>query len=66
MTMGIVNAGQLGVYSDIPKDLLERVEDVLLNRKPREVATRALPSGWWNLPKASRDKRKRHGRSRLA
>jgi 5-methyltetrahydrofolate--homocysteine methyltransferase len=32
MTMGIVNAGQLGVYSDIPKDLLERVEDVLLNR----------------------------------
>jgi 5-methyltetrahydrofolate--homocysteine methyltransferase len=36
MTMGIVNAGQLGVYSDIPKDLLERVEDVLLNRSPQE------------------------------
>jgi 5-methyltetrahydrofolate--homocysteine methyltransferase len=36
MTMGIVNAGQLGVYSDIPKDLLERVEDVLLNRSPTE------------------------------
>ncbi|MDQ3186679.1 MAG: methionine synthase [Pseudomonadota bacterium] len=35
MTMGIVNAGQLGVYSDIPKDLLERVEDVLLNRPPQ-------------------------------
>ncbi len=34
MSMGIVNAGQLGVYSDIPKDLLERVEDVLLNRRP--------------------------------
>jgi 5-methyltetrahydrofolate--homocysteine methyltransferase len=33
MTMGIVNAGQLGVYDDIPKDLLERVEDVLFNRK---------------------------------
>jgi 5-methyltetrahydrofolate--homocysteine methyltransferase len=33
MTMGIVNAGQLGVYSDIPSDLLERVEDVLLNRR---------------------------------
>ncbi|MBA0922616.1 MAG: methionine synthase [Nitrosospira sp.] len=32
MTMGIVNAGQLGVYSDIPQDLLRRVEDVLLNR----------------------------------
>ncbi|MFN5191175.1 MAG: methionine synthase [Burkholderiales bacterium] len=33
MTMGIVNAGQLGVYDDIPKDLLRRVEDVLFNRK---------------------------------
>ncbi|MBA0916836.1 MAG: methionine synthase, partial [Nitrosospira sp.] len=33
MTMGIVNAGQLGVYSDISPDLLERVEDVLLNRR---------------------------------
>ena len=30
MDMGIVNAGQLTVYEDIPKDLLERVEDVLL------------------------------------
>ena len=33
MTMGIVNAGQLGVYSDIPNDLLEYVEDVLFNRR---------------------------------
>ncbi|MGH8402744.1 MAG: dihydropteroate synthase, partial [Gammaproteobacteria bacterium] len=32
--MGIVNAGQLAVYEDIPKDLLEHVEDVLLNRRP--------------------------------
>ena len=32
--MGIVNAGQLVVYEDIPKDLLERVEDVLFNRRP--------------------------------
>src|SRR5438034_10600373 len=32
--MGIVNAGQLAVYEEIPKDLLERVEDVLLNRRP--------------------------------
>ena len=31
--MGIVNAGQLVVYDEIPKDLLERVEDVLLNRR---------------------------------
>ena len=34
LDMGIVNAGQLQVYEDIPKDLLERVEDVLLNRRP--------------------------------
>jgi len=34
MDMGIVNAGQLAVYADIPKDLLEQVEDVLLNRRP--------------------------------
>jgi 5-methyltetrahydrofolate--homocysteine methyltransferase len=32
--LGIVNAGQLQVYEEIPKDLLERVEDVLLNRRP--------------------------------
>ncbi len=34
MTMGIVNAGQLGVYEEIPKDLLEHVEDILFNRRP--------------------------------
>lgn len=34
MDMGIVNAGQIDVYDEIPKDLLERVEDVLLNRRP--------------------------------
>ncbi|HET7401427.1 MAG TPA: methionine synthase [Usitatibacter sp.] len=34
MTMGIVNAGQLGVYGEIPKELLERVEDVIFNRRP--------------------------------
>jgi 5-methyltetrahydrofolate--homocysteine methyltransferase len=34
MTMGIVNAGQLGVYDDIPPELRERVEDVVLNRRP--------------------------------
>ncbi len=33
MDMGIVNAGQLAVYEEIPKDLLELVEDVILNRK---------------------------------
>jgi 5-methyltetrahydrofolate--homocysteine methyltransferase len=34
MDMGIVNAGQLAVYEDIPKELLEHVEDVLFNRRP--------------------------------
>jgi 5-methyltetrahydrofolate--homocysteine methyltransferase len=34
LDMGIVNAGQLAVYEDIPQDLLELVEDVLLNRRP--------------------------------
>ena len=34
MDMGIVNPGMLEVYEEIPKDLLERVEDVLLNRRP--------------------------------
>ncbi|MEW5977790.1 MAG: methionine synthase [Acidobacteriota bacterium] len=42
LDMGIVNAGQLGVYEEIPKDLLELVEDVLLNR--RADATERLVS----------------------
>ncbi|MEQ9465773.1 MAG: methionine synthase [Ekhidna sp.] len=33
MDMGIVNAGMIEVYDEIPKDLLEHVEDVLLNRR---------------------------------
>ena len=40
LDMGIVNAGQLAVYEDIPKDLLEHVEDVIFNR--REDATERL------------------------
>jgi len=40
MTMGIVNAGQLGVYDEIPPELRERVEDVVLNR--RQDATERL------------------------
>ena len=40
LDMGIVNAGQLAVYDDIPKALLDSVEDVLLNR--REDATDRL------------------------
>ncbi|MBM3522294.1 MAG: methionine synthase [Alphaproteobacteria bacterium] len=34
LTMAIVNAGQVGVYDDIPKDLLEHVEDIIFNRRP--------------------------------
>ena len=34
MTMGIVNAGQLGVYEDLDPELRERVEDIVLNRRP--------------------------------
>ena len=34
LDMAIVNAGMLGVYEEIPKDLLELIEDVLLNRRP--------------------------------
>jgi 5-methyltetrahydrofolate--homocysteine methyltransferase len=34
LDMGIVNPGQLQVYDEIPKDLLERVEDLVLNRRP--------------------------------
>jgi 5-methyltetrahydrofolate--homocysteine methyltransferase len=40
MDMGIVNAGMLEVYDEIPPELLEKVEDVLLNRNPS--ATDAL------------------------
>ena len=40
LDMGIVNAGMIEVYEEIPKDLLTHVEDVLLNR--REDATERL------------------------
>ncbi len=44
MDMGIVNAGQLAVYDDIPEQLREAVEDVILNRTPAsgESATENL------------------------
>ena len=38
--MGIVNAGQLAIYDDIPADLKDPVEDVILNR--RDDATERL------------------------
>ncbi|MGH3015852.1 MAG: dihydropteroate synthase, partial [Gaiellaceae bacterium] len=34
LDMGIVNAGQLAVYEDVPPDLLEHVEDIVFNRRP--------------------------------
>ena len=34
LNMGIVNAGQLAVYDEIPAELRERVEDIVLNRRP--------------------------------
>jgi len=40
MDMGIVNAGQLAIYEEIPEELRERVEDVVLNR--RDDATERL------------------------
>jgi len=68
MDMGIVNAGQLLIYSDIPPDLLERVEDVVLNRRSDatdrllevadsvrgRVAAQATDLGWRNAPVAER------------
>ncbi|MEO1625316.1 MAG: vitamin B12 dependent-methionine synthase activation domain-containing protein, partial [Bacteroidota bacterium] len=47
MDMGIVNAGMIEVYEDIPKELLERVEDVLFNR--RDDATERLTEFAENL-----------------
>ncbi|MCY1721177.1 methionine synthase [Prolixibacteraceae bacterium Z1-6] len=34
LDMGIVNPGMLQIYDEIPKDLLEKVEDLVLNRRP--------------------------------
>ena len=39
LTMGIVNAGMVGVYDELDRELRERVEDVVLDRKPQ------LPAG---------------------
>lgn len=54
MDMGIVNAGQLAVYEEIPKDLLELVEDVLLNR--RSDATEKLLQFSQTVKKESKDR----------
>ncbi|MEZ0335082.1 MAG: methionine synthase [Gemmatimonadales bacterium] len=68
MDMGIVNAGQLPIYADIVPDLLERVEDLVLNRRPDatdrllEIAdtvkgsasARAADLGWRRAPVGER------------
>jgi 5-methyltetrahydrofolate--homocysteine methyltransferase len=68
LDMGIVNAGQLVVYEDIAPDLLERVEDVLLNRRPdatdrlvefaktvgKKAKTDVKEDAWRKLPVAER------------
>ncbi|TNF38109.1 MAG: methionine synthase, partial [Gammaproteobacteria bacterium] len=70
MDMGIVNAGQLAVYDDLPEELRERVEDVVLNRRGDaterllEIADKYKGDGagskkeddleWRNLPVAKR------------
>ncbi|MBA3892098.1 MAG: methionine synthase [Gemmatimonadales bacterium] len=68
MDMGIVNAGALPIYADIPPDLLERVEDVVLNRRPDatdrllevadsvkgQAATRTADLSWREKPVAER------------
>jgi 5-methyltetrahydrofolate--homocysteine methyltransferase len=68
MDMGIVNAGQLEVYEEIPKDLLEKVEDVILNRRPdaterligfaetlkKKDKTEEKKDEWRNLPMEER------------
>ncbi|MEC9375808.1 MAG: methionine synthase [Pseudomonadota bacterium] len=45
MDMGIVNAGQLAVYDDIPKDLRNAVEDVILNRVDNATENLLLIAG---------------------
>ncbi|MEM0939335.1 MAG: methionine synthase [Bacteroidota bacterium] len=54
MDMGIVNAGMIEVYDEIPQDLLEHVEDVLLNR--REDATERLLAFAENVKGAGKQK----------
>ena len=69
MSMGIVNAGQLAVYDDLPAELKDRVEDVILNKREDgtdrllEIAEKYRGDGsvqevetqeWRNLPVAER------------
>lgn len=62
MDMGIVNAGQLEVYEEIPNDLLEKVEDVILNRKP-DATERLIEFAETIKKKDKVEKRKENWRS---
>ncbi|MCF6313639.1 MAG: methionine synthase [Verrucomicrobiales bacterium] len=63
MDMGIVNAGMLEIYDDIPKDLLDKVEDVLLNRNPE--ATDVLLDYAEELKNTGGDKKKKGSAANL-
>ena len=60
LDMGIVNAGQLAVYEDIPPDLLEHVEDIVFDRRPTP------PSAWSRSPRPSRRRHEARARPLLA
>ena len=73
LDMGIVNAGQLAVYEEIPEDLLERVEDVLFDRRPdaterlvdiRRNGERAGPARRSERPGVARGNRRTSGSAR--
>jgi len=63
MDMGIVNAGQLTVYEEIPPDLLERVEDVILNRR-EDAAERLVEAAHSVSDKTRLDKKTLEWRER--
>ncbi len=47
MDMGIVNAGQLAIYDDLPAELSDAAEDVILNRRARTSSRRNSAAGTW-------------------
>ena len=65
MTMGIVNAGQLGVYEDIDPTLRERVEDVVLNRRA-DAGERLVQFAETSRPAARNARKISHGAPSLS
>ncbi len=72
LDMAIVNAGMLSVYDEIPKKLLEHVEDVLLNRRPDaterliDFAAKVKPEKGKPKPKEDKEWRKKPVKERIA